>query len=427
MTRAVLVLMAAMAATPAGADTIAIRGGTVLTVGPQGILTGATVVIRDGRIVSVGAGVDVPAGARVIDATGRYLIPGIIDAHSHTAVEGNVNECTDVVTAEVRIADVLDPTDVSIYRQLAGGVTSANVLHGSCNPIGGQNAIIKMRWGQRPEALLFEGAPRGIKFALGENPKRSNFRVPGQVRYPATRMGVEVVLRDAFRRAQDYKREWEDYDRKLAAAGSKGPRPSAPRRDLELDVLRDVLDGKVYVHAHCYRADEILMLIRLADEFGFKVRTFQHVLEGYKVASEIARHGAGASTFADFWGYKAEAFDAIPGNAAILAAHGVNVSINSDDDERARRLYWEAAKVMRYGGVSEAEALKMITLNPAIQLGIDKRVGSIEAGKDADIAIFSAHPFDPATRVEMTLVDGVVAFDRTKDAGPTAAAAGGGR
>jgi imidazolonepropionase-like amidohydrolase len=410
----------------ASADTLAIRGGTVITLGPQGTVSGATVLVRDGRIEAVGTDVAVPDGARVIDAAGRYVIPGIIDAHSHTAIEDNVNECTDVVTAEVRIADVLDPTDVNIYRQLAGGVTTANVLHGSCNPIGGQNAVIKMRWGKRPEELLFAGAPPGLKMALGENPKRSNFRVPGQTRYPVTRMGVEVVLRDALRRAQDYRREWEEYDRKVKAAGGKGERPLPPRRDLELEELRDVLDGKVLVHAHCYRADEILMLIRLADEFGFKVRTFQHVLEGYKVAGEIARHGAGASTFADSWGYKVEAFDAIPYNAAVMAAHGVNVSINSDDDERARRLYWEAAKAVRYGGVSETEALKMVTLNPAWQLGIDKRVGSIEPGKDADIAIFSAHPFAPDARVEVTLVDGVVYFDRARDEakGPLTSAGG---
>ncbi len=328
----------------------------------------------------------------------------------------------------MRIADVIDQHDVNVYRELAGGVTTINVLHGSCNPIGGQNAVLKMRWGRAPQEMVFEGAPRGIKFALGENVKRSNFRVPGGTpRFPATRMGVEAVLRDAFRRAQDYKRAWEEYDGKVKAAGPKGERPVPPRRDLELDELRDILDGKVYVHAHCYRSDEILMLIRVADEFGFKVRTFQHVLEGYKVASEIARHGAGASTFSDWWNYKMEAHDAIPYNAAIMAAHGVNVSLNSDSDELARRLYWEAAKAVKYGSVPETEALKMVTLNPAWQLGVDKRVGSLEAGKDADIAIFSAHPFDPATRVEMTLVDGVVYFDRAKDGTRGPLVAGGGR
>jgi imidazolonepropionase-like amidohydrolase len=228
-------------------------------------------------------------------------------------------------------------------------------------------------------------------------------------------MGVEVVIRQAFEQARDYKREWDEYDRKLKAAGAKSEKPVPPRRDLRLETLRDVLDGKVYVHAHCYRADEILMLIRVAEDFGFKIRTFQHVLEGYKVASEIARHGAGAGTFIDWWGFKMEAYDATPYNPAILAAHGVLVSLNSDSNELARRLYWDAAKAVKYGGVDETEALKMITLNAARQLGIDKRVGSIEAGKDADLAIFSAHPFSPDARCETTLVDGVVYFDRAKD------------
>jgi imidazolonepropionase-like amidohydrolase len=289
-----------------------------------------------------------------------------------------------------------------------------NVLHGSCNAIGGQNAVLKLRRGKAPEELVFKAAPRGIKFALGENPKRSNFNVPGQRRYPRTRMGVEVVIRRAFQDAQAYRREWADYEKKRAAAG-RGPAPVAPRRDLRLEALVEVLEGRRLVHAHCYRSDEILMLIRLAEEFGFKVRTFQHVLEGYKVASEIARHGAGASTFSDWWAYKMEAFDAIPYNAAVMAAKGVSVSLNSDSNELARRLYWEAAKAVKYGGVSEDEALKMITLNPARQLGVDARVGSIEPGKDADLAFFNTHPFAPDARVEMTMVEGVVYFDREKD------------
>jgi imidazolonepropionase-like amidohydrolase len=285
--------------------------------------------------------------------------------------------------------------------------------------------VLKLRWGKSPEELVFKEAPRGIKFALGENVKRSNFRAPGPPRYPATRMGVEAVLRESLKEAQAYKREWDEYEKKVKAAGPKAEKPLAPRRNLRLEELKDVLEGKVYVHAHCYRADEILMLIRVADEFGFKVRTFQHVLEGYKVASEIARHGAGASTFSDWWAYKMEAHDAIPYNAAVLASKGVRVSLNSDSNELARRLYWEAAKAVKYGGVSEDEALKMVTANPAWQLGIDKYVGTLEVGKDADIAIFSAHPFAPDARVEMTLVDGAVVFDRERDvAARTAAPAG---
>ena len=413
---------AALAGAAHAADPpIAIVGGAILTVGPQGMIDKGTVVIRDGKIAAVGRDVAAPPGATVIDARGRYVMPGIIDCHSHTAIEADVNECSDSVTAEVRVADVIDHRDVNIYRELAGGVTTINVLHGSCNTIGGQNVVLKLRWGKGPEELIFKDAPRGIKFALGENPKRSNYNPPGAARrYPATRMGVEAVLREAFEEARAYKKEWQEYQAKARSAGTDKPLP--PRRNLRLEVLRDVLDGKVLVHAHCYRADEILMLIRVAEEFGFKIRTFQHVLEGYKVASEIARHGAGASTFSDWWAYKLEAYDAIPYNAAVLAAHGVKVSMNSDSDELARRLYWEAAKAVKYGGVSETEALKMVTLNPAWQLGIDSRVGSIEVGKDADIAIFSAHPFAPDARVETTLVDGVVYFDRARDAATRASA-----
>jgi len=351
--------------------------------------------------------------ARDGDAAGKYVTPGLIDCHSHTAIEGGVNEGSDVVTAEVRVADVLDHRDVNLYRQLAGGVTTANVLHGSANVIGGQNAVIKLRWGRSPSELLFAGAPRGIKFALGENPKRPGGQQGGAGRYPGTRMGVEATLRAAFSEARSYRQQWDEYERKLKSGGKD--RPTPPRRDLRLETLRDVMDGKVYVHAHSYRADEILMLMRVAEDFGFRVRTFQHVLEGYKVASEIARHGAGASTFSDWWAYKVEALDAIPYNAALMASKGVVVSLNSDSAELARRLYWEAAKAVKYGGVSETEALKMVTLNPARQLGVDRWVGSLEQGKDGDVAVFSAHPFSPDTRVEYTLVDGTVYFDRARD------------
>jgi imidazolonepropionase-like amidohydrolase len=261
---------------------------------------------------------------------------------------------------------------------------------------------------------VFKEAPRGIKFALGENVKRSNFR-GSEPRYPATRMGVEVVLREGFLRARAYKKEWADYEAKLKALPAKAEKPVAPRRDLRLETLQGILDGKILVHAHGYRADEMLMLLSVADEFGFKVRTFQHGLEAYKLASEIAKHGAGVGTFIDWWAYKVEAMGATPYNPAILASKGVRVSLNSDSDELARRLYWDAAKAVKYGGVSEAEALRMITLNAAWQLGVDRYVGSLEAGKQADVGIWSGHPLSPQARCEMTLVDGQVYFDRAKD------------
>lgn len=395
---------------PAGKP-IAIIHGTLLTVGPKGTIEDGTIIIRGTRIAAMGKGLRAPSNATVIDARGKWVMPGIIDCHSHLAIEGGVNESSNIVTAEVRIADVLNHNDVNIYRELAGGVTAANTLHGSANAIGGQNAVIKMRWGKTPAEMLFKGAPRGIKFALGENPKRSRSRT-GPTRYPRTRMGVEATIRGKFQEAVAYRQEWKAYNKKSKASRSRGP---VPRRDLQLETLVDVLDGKILVHSHCYRADEILMLIGVAEDFGFKVRTFQHVLEGYKVASEIAKHGAGASTFSDWWTYKIEARDAIPYNAAILAAHGVLVSINSDSTELARRMYWEAAKAVKYGGVSETEAMKMITLNPAKQLGIDGRVGSLEVGKDADLAVFSAHPFSPDAHVDYTLIDGTIYFDRAKD------------
>src|SRR2546425_67997 len=391
---------------------ILIRNATVLTI-THGTLQNADVLIRRGKIAAIGKNLKASANARVIDATGKYVMPGIIDCHSHSMLDA-INEGTLAVTSMAQTRDVLNPTDVDLYRELAGGVTTLNLLHGSANPIGGLNTVVKVKYGRPVEEFIFPGAPPGIKFALGENVKRSSSpNLPGvQRRYPNTRMGVEEVIRDAFTRARDYKKTWDEYNAAVKR-GDKNLIP--PRRDLQLDPLVEVLEGKRYVHSHCYRADEIMMLINIANEFGFKVKTFQHVLEGYKVAKEIAQHGAGGSTFADSWAYKIEAYDAIPYNTAIMARAGVVTSVNSDSDERARRLNIEAAKAMRYGDLTEEEALKLITINPAWQLGIQDRVGSIEVGKDADLAIWNAHPLSVYARVDTTLIDGEVFFDRERD------------
>jgi imidazolonepropionase-like amidohydrolase len=390
------------------AGVVAIKGATILTV-TKGTIPNGMILLRDGKIAAVGAAVDVPAGAEVVDATGKFVSPGIIDAHSHIAAD-SINEGGTTVSSMTGIEDVLDPTDVNIYRDLAGGVTTANVLHGSANPIGGKNAVIKLRWGKaRAEELLFEGAMPGIKFALGENPKdMRQFGQTGPRRYPVTREGVEFVIRDAFTRAKAYQREWREYEKKKAA----GQDVVAPARDLQLEPLVEILEGKRLVHSHCYRADEILMLLRVADEMGFKIQTLQHVLEGYKVAKEIAAHGAGASTFSDWWGYKIEAEDAIPHNAAIMARKGVLVSINSDSAEHARRLNTEAAKSVKWGGLSDDEAFALVTINPAKQLKIDNRVGSLEQGKDADVVIWSHHPLSSYAIVERAYIDGIGYYDR---------------
>jgi imidazolonepropionase-like amidohydrolase len=404
--------MTSAANPPDTPSVLLIQNATILTVS-HGAIEHGSVLIKDGKIAEVGTNVKAPKDAQVVDAAGQFVIPGIIDCHSHIAVDGSVNEGSISVSSIVNIADVLNPDDIDIYRDLAGGVTVANVLHGSANSIGGQTIVIKLRWGQPASKLPFEGALPGIKFALGENPKRSNFSVPGSAqRYPTTRMGVEETIRSAFAEARDYKKTWDDYDKRVAA-GEKNLIP--PRRDLRLDPLVEVLEGKRYVHSHCYREDEILMLLRVAKEFGFKVRTFQHVLEGYKVADEIAAAGTGASTFSDWWAYKVEAYDAIPYNAALMTRRGVIVSINSDDAEEATHLNQEAAKTMKYGGLSHDEALKLVTLNPAIQLGIDKRVGSIDVGKDADLVIYNHDPLSAYAVVQKTLIDGRIYFDRQRD------------
>ncbi len=417
-----LIILAAAIASIASAEVFVIQNATIWTMA-KGKINGS-VVVKDGKIDQVGEKVMVPPGARVVDAGGQHLIPGIIDAHSHIAAE-SINEGSVSVSSMVGISDVLNPDDIAIYRALAGGVTTANILHGSANAIGGQTVVTKMRWGKDAEGILFEGATPGIKFALGENPKRAGNATPNvgaggsgrQPRYPATRMGVEDVIRQAFIDAREYQKTWKDYRERLA----KGERVVEPKKDLKLEPLVEVLEGKRHVHAHCYRADEILMLLRVADEFGFKIRTLQHVLEGYKVAKEIAAHGAGASTFSDWWSYKVEAFDAIPYNAALMQKKGVLVSLNSDSAELMRHLNTEAAKVMKYGGLTEEEALAMVTINPAKQLGIDNRVGSIEPGKDADLVLYDKNPLSNYSKVQRVWIDGQQYFDRDKDVSERAA------
>jgi imidazolonepropionase-like amidohydrolase len=399
-------------------QTTLIRNATVLTV-TKGTIDNGSVLIENGKIAAVGTKISAPRDGTIVDAAGKFLMPGIIDCHSHTAIDGGVNEGTVSDSSMVDIKDVIDPTDINIYRALAGGLTVSNVLHGSANAIGGQTEVIKLRWGKTAREMAFEGAKPGIKFALGENPKRQGY--PGQGffnqgaaaerRYPGTRMGVEEVIRQSFTEAKLYEADWKAYHARV----TRGEHPIPPRKDLRLEPLVEVLEGQRYVHAHSYRSDEILMLIRVADEMGFKIRTFQHVLEGYKVAKEIAAHGAGASTFSDWWSYKIEAYDATPYNAAIMARKGVVVSLNSDSDELQRHLNLEAAKTMRYGGLSETEALAMVTINPAKQLGVDDKVGSIEVGKSADLVLFDKHPLSGFSKPMKVWIDGHEYFDREKD------------
>jgi imidazolonepropionase-like amidohydrolase len=369
----------------------------------------ADVLVQQGRIVALGVGLAAPDGVRIFDGRGRHLAPGAVDAHSHMAIGGGVNEGTESITAETDLTDVVDPTDLGLYRALAGGTTTMQILHGSANAIGGRSELLKLRWDPRQTAdeLRLEHGPQGIKFALGENPKRSNgFRDAS--RFPATRLGVEAVYYRAFERAREYRAEWERY-RTRAAAGED---PPPPRRDERLEALVAVLDGRLVVHSHSYRADEILMLLRAAEHFGFRIGTLHHVLEGYKVAAEIAAHGAGTSTFSDWWAYKLEAYDAIPGNAALLHEAGVLSGIKSDSDELVRHLYHEAAKSVGYAGLDPLTALQLVTLNPARQLGVAERLGSIEVGKDADLVLFDGDPLSVYSRVLWTLVDGEFEFER---------------
>lgn len=394
-------------------EEILIKNATVMTAS-HGTIEGGAILIRNGKIAAVGKVAEVKAGAnaKVIDATGMYVTPGFVDSHSHSALDGT-NEGTLSVTSMVRMGDVINPLDPNIYQRLAGGMTLIHQLHGSANAIGGQNSMIKLKWGKSVSEMLIPDAPRTIKFALGENPKQSNRpNIPGATRrFPATRMGVEETIREAFTQGREYLAKWDEYE----LAKKRGEDPLPPRRDLKLDAIADILKGRMDIHSHCYRADEIVMLLRLCEEFGVKVRTLQHVLEGYKVAPEIAKHGASASILPDWWGYKMEAYDAIPNNAAIMTRRGVVVSIHSDSADYGRRFYMEAAKVMKYGDLTEEEALRLITLNPAIQMRLDKRVGSIDVGKDADLVLFNGHPFSIYSRPEVTMIEGVVYFDRKQD------------
>ncbi|MCF3111717.1 amidohydrolase family protein [Niabella sp. CC-SYL272] len=380
-------------------ETVLIKNATVWTNEAGGKQEQTDVLVKGGRIAQIGKGLSI-AGVRVIDGTGKHLTPGIIDEHSHIAVF-SINEGAQSVTSEVRIGDNLNPDDINIYRQLSGGVTTSQILHGSANTIGGQSQLIKLRWGADAEGLKFKGADSFIKFALGENVKRTTV-TQGNNRYPDTRMGVYEVLNDAFQRARDYEKALKSGDKTV-------------RRDLELDALVEILNKKRFITCHSYVQSEILGLIHIAEKYGFKVNTFTHVLEGYKVADRIRQHGASVSTFSDWWGYKNEVQDGIPYNAALMQQLGLNVCINSDDAEMARRLNQEAAKTIKYGGVSEEDALKMVTLNPAKALHIDNRVGSIKVGKDADLVLWSDHPLSIYARALYTWVDGAIYFNREQD------------
>lgn len=391
-------------------ENLLIRNATVWTNEKEGKLTNTDVLIRNGKIVQIGKNLSDNA-ARVIDGTGKQLTPGIIDEHSHIAA-ASINEGGQSVSSEVRIKDNLDPEDINIYRQLSGGVTSSHILHGSANTIGGQTQLIKLRWGANDNGLMFANSDGFIKFALGENVKRSS-STQGNTRFPDTRMGVEEVLADAFQRAKDYSNAL-----KLAepqAKNKKGAPAKVVRRDLELDALVEILNKKRFITCHAYIQSEITAAMRVGDKYGFSFNTFTHILEGYKVADKMKAHGASASTFSDWWNYKMEVIDAIPYNATLMQGVGLNVAINSDDAEMARRLNQEAAKSIKYGGMSEDEALKMVTLNPAKMLHVDDRVGSIKVGKDADLVLWSDHPLSIYAKSEKTIVDGIIYFDRGRD------------
>ena len=388
---------------------VLIKNATVLTV-TKGNLESSDVLVQNGVITQIGKNLTAPAGVNTIDATGKYLMPGIIDAHSHVGLDV-VNEGSAPITSEIRMKDVVNPTEIGIYRALAGGVTVSHAMHGSANVVGGQNATLKHRWGSMdPADVIMQDAPRTIKFALGENPTRVHGR--GNGIQPRSRMGVEAVIRNGFNEAIQYKKAWEKYN---LAKVQKGNTTTPPAYSERLQTLADILDGKIIIHCHSYRADEIYMLINVIKDFNIKKVVFQHTNEGFKVAPEIAEYTMGASVFADWWAYKMEVYYSTAFNAAILQKNGAITSINSDSAELIRHLYHEAAKTQRYGGLTDEEALAMITINPAKQLGIEDKVGSIEIGKQADLVIFEGHPLSSYAVPQMTFVDGVKYFDIKKD------------
>lgn len=390
----------------AGGKDLVIKNATVMTV-THGKIEHGSVLVHDGKIAAFGANVNAPADAEVIDATGKFVTPGLVDCHSHIALDDDVNEATNPVTAQVRMIDAFDSNDKAIYRILAGGVTTSLLLHGSANMIGGQNVTIKHKFGLPRADLLFPDAPRTIKFASGENPKRV---YGGKGEIPSTREGNFEVMRQVFTQAQDYMRKWDDYNAKVQK-GDKTATP--PDRDLKMDALADVLRGKLLVEIHIYRADEFLTEMQIANEFGYKIRAFHHALEGYKVADQIAKYGAAVATWPDWWGFKFEAYDATPWNAEILMRHGVRVALKSDSSDLARRLNQEAGKIIHYGGVTENEALRMITLNPAWIVGVDDKIGSIDVGKDADLVIWNSYPLSSYALADQVFIDGQKFFDRS--------------
>jgi imidazolonepropionase-like amidohydrolase len=404
-------LCMAMVSGFSSAQDLLIKNGTVLTV-TKGTFPNGDVLVVGGIIKKIGKNIKAPKGIKIVDATGKYVIPGVIDSHTHIALTGT-NEMGDAIVPEVKMRDVINAESTSIYTALSGGVTMVHTMHGSGNPIGGENIVLKMKWGKTSEEMIVHEAYRTLKFALGENPKRANSSGVGTPRYPQSRMGVNAIIRREFSKAKNYMEQWDRYSKaKKSKKSAKNLLP--PRKDLQMEQLADMMRGKMLARCHSYRADETLEFIKLSKEFGFKIICFEHISEAFKIAKELAEEGIGISIFLDNWAYKVEAAEGIAYNAAFCTQEGVLVSINSDSGERIRRLFNDAGKAIKYGGLSEDEALKLITINPAIQLGVEKIAGSLEVGKHGDIAIFNEHPLSIYTVCQMTIVEGEIYFDRAQ-------------